>query len=403
MTVPILTLPNSAFTRSQFGLKSNTQVFKSPLTGTTQTLERPGARWVAEYALPPMKRAQFSEWQSFLTQLRGGAGRFYGYDPDAKTARGSILMSSTSSTNYIANGDAVGARAGIENAGGLLPTGWVWGLANGLTREIISSGTQNGVPFVEIRFYGTPTNTTVAVNFTSSKSIPASSGEDWTSSVAYKMTSGSLSNIIGVYQRIEQVQITGPTANMNAKELFSLDNTWRYSHHSKTLTVTSPATGFVRNSVYLSLTIGQPVDITLAIGRVHLERNSTNTVYIPTSGQQRSRSAGARIDGGLQIGGTLKTWNWQANAVNVLLKGDYIAIDTPNGRSLHMVVNNTSADNDGCAAIAIEPPLRASPLDNTQIIVTNPSCVMALVEDSIQWHADETGTYRLSFAAEERF
>lgn len=85
----ILSLPESpAFKTSKFGLKSNTVTFQSPLSGSVQTLEMPGARWTASYVLPPMKRSSAAAWQAFFVQLRGQAGRFYGYDPDARTPRG---------------------------------------------------------------------------------------------------------------------------------------------------------------------------------------------------------------------------------------------------------------------------------------------------------------------------
>ncbi len=89
----ILSLPFAAyFARSSFGLESNTQAFKSPLTGQMQTLERPGARWQASYTLPPMKRQKAALWQAFLLKLRGGAGRFYAFDPDGVAPRGAALM-----------------------------------------------------------------------------------------------------------------------------------------------------------------------------------------------------------------------------------------------------------------------------------------------------------------------
>jgi hypothetical protein len=87
--MPILALPPSpAFARSRFRLLSNTQTFVSPLDRSVQTLELPGARWAAEFTLPPMKRAQVAAWLAFLVQCRGGAGRFYAGDPDGKTPRG---------------------------------------------------------------------------------------------------------------------------------------------------------------------------------------------------------------------------------------------------------------------------------------------------------------------------
>lgn len=84
-----LNLPASpAFSTSKFGLESNTQTFLSPLSRSVQTLELPGARWMATYVLPPMKRAEAAAWQAFFVKLRGQAGRFYAFDPDARTPRG---------------------------------------------------------------------------------------------------------------------------------------------------------------------------------------------------------------------------------------------------------------------------------------------------------------------------
>lgn len=90
--MPILTMPVSpGFRDSDFGKESNTRPFRSELSFAVQTHENPGPRWFARYSLPPMTRAQAALWQSFLVQLNGQSGRFYGYDPDAKTPQGSSL------------------------------------------------------------------------------------------------------------------------------------------------------------------------------------------------------------------------------------------------------------------------------------------------------------------------
>ena len=393
----ILTLPALPIARSRFGLASNTQLFRSPLTGQTQTLERPGARWTAEYVLPPMKRAQMAEWQGFLAKLRGGAGRFYGFDPDAKAPRGSALALPTGSRNEVRNGNATGVT------GNKLPTFWVWGSANGITRDVLGSGTENGIAYVETRFSGTPTSTITSVSFEDTKIIPASAGETWASSLYYRLVGGSLTNIAGVFQRIEQAQTSGAVMNANSLQLTPLDSTWRRSLHSKTLTATTPDTAFVRHGVYLSLTAGQAIDVTLRIGQAQLERAAAATGYIPTTGLARSHDAGARVDGNGQSGTQLKTWNWQPNVSGLLKTGDYVAFDTVAGRSLHLVVADVSSDAEGRAVLQLEPPLRSSPADNAALILTAPSCIMALAEDSIVWDGDTAGTFRLSFAAEERY
>lgn len=92
--MPTLTMPAApGFRASRFGLIANTQSFRSPLDNTVQTLELTGARWRVNYELPPMTRAQAAAWTAFLTELLGSAGRFFGFDPDARSPRGSALGS----------------------------------------------------------------------------------------------------------------------------------------------------------------------------------------------------------------------------------------------------------------------------------------------------------------------
>ena len=108
-TLSMPTTP-TGFRVNRFALISNTIMFTSPLNGTTQTLEFPGAKWGGLFTLPPMKRAVAAPWLSFFTQLRGAAGRFYGFDPNAKTPRGvasgSPLVNGSSQTGVSLTTDA---------------------------------------------------------------------------------------------------------------------------------------------------------------------------------------------------------------------------------------------------------------------------------------------------------
>ncbi len=85
-------LPSTpAFKQAHFALESNAITHRSPLNGTVQTVEFPGARWMLTATLPPMPRATAAEWQAFFVKLRGLANRFYAGDPNAKTPRGTAL------------------------------------------------------------------------------------------------------------------------------------------------------------------------------------------------------------------------------------------------------------------------------------------------------------------------
>lgn len=400
----ILSLPTTpGFSESRFGLVSNTQTFRSPLSGQVQTLEQPGARWQAEYRLPPMKRAQMAAWQSFLVQLRGGAGRFYGFDPDARTPRGSALVITTLSRNELRNGDATGAVTGILGSGGTAPRNWGFSTGDGLTREIVESGVENGVSYVCVRFSGTPSVAYAALNFETATQIAAQEGEVWTASYFYKLAAGSMSNIASLAVRMAQHQASGVSISTPTQAVTAPDSQWRRAVYSRTITDTTPDTARLRPALFLNLTIGQPIDVTIKVGNAQFEKAASASVYIPTQTAARSREAGACVDGGLQTGTLLKSWNWQPNATTVLRKGDYIAFETARGRELHMLIADASSDADGRATLQIEPPLRNAPLDGTALLLSAASCPMALQDDSVSWQSDASGTYRLSFSAEERF
>lgn len=92
----------------EFGLVSNTQTdLTSPIKQTSQILELPGARFRATYALPTLSsknethKGYLADWRTFLFGRRGRAQRFYGYDPDFRTARGSAKNKTAGSLTVI--------------------------------------------------------------------------------------------------------------------------------------------------------------------------------------------------------------------------------------------------------------------------------------------------------------
>lgn len=193
-----------AFRRSSFGKVANTRSFTSPLNGRTQTVELPGARWQASYTLPAMKRAKAAAWIAWLTRMQGMAGRFYAFDPDARSPR----------------------------------------------------GTATGTPLVK---------------------------------------------------------------------------------------------------------------------------------------------------GASQTGTSLITDGWTAGVTGILLAGDYIAFDTSAGRELRMLTADATSDGSGNATLTLDAPIRTSPDDNEPVIITDPSCIMMLLDDTVTWDADEAGIFTIAFAGIEAY
>lgn len=60
----------------------------SPFSGKQRTQEYDSTFWQGQVSLPPMKRSQAAEWQSFFLNLEGNRNYFLFTDPDAKTPRG---------------------------------------------------------------------------------------------------------------------------------------------------------------------------------------------------------------------------------------------------------------------------------------------------------------------------
>ena len=80
------TSPN--FVMSTFRLNYTVATAESPFSGKSKTQEFDRVFWEADVSLPPMKRADFADWQSWITRLKGGTNHFKFADPDALTNRG---------------------------------------------------------------------------------------------------------------------------------------------------------------------------------------------------------------------------------------------------------------------------------------------------------------------------
>lgn len=82
-----------------FSLISNTQIFQSPLSGSLQTLELPGARWGATLTFNNVKDDDAATLQAFLTQLRGQANRFSLWNMARPNPRGNIKAGTAATVN----------------------------------------------------------------------------------------------------------------------------------------------------------------------------------------------------------------------------------------------------------------------------------------------------------------
>ena len=96
----------------EWELRSNVSRFQSPMGGVTRTLERVGSRWAATWRWDAVAGENAARLKSFLALMRGGANRFWAYDP-GYTMRGAYSAAELLTNNTFASG-TTGWTAGGE-------------------------------------------------------------------------------------------------------------------------------------------------------------------------------------------------------------------------------------------------------------------------------------------------
>lgn len=95
------------------------------------------------------------------------------------------------------NSSLAGAVAGSP---GTLPTNMSFTIASGLSRSVVATGTEYGMPYVDVRISGTPSSTAEAISCNMGDNLsaalaPASNGQSWSAGVYVRRVSGSNANL----------------------------------------------------------------------------------------------------------------------------------------------------------------------------------------------------------------
>jgi len=223
-----------------------------------------------------------------LTSAAVDEARF-DYSPSTLAPLGFLIEESR--TNSIRNNTMVGAVAGTP---GTLPTNWsVGGTTTGLTREIVGTGTENGITYIDIRFSGTAG---AALNpniiFEVSNATAALNGQTWTSSFYLSLVGGSLSNVTNIIPVVSMFNSTPALIGTLAGSAITPTNAaLRTQRNSFATTLNQAATAFVYSQIQFSVANGAAIDITLRIGLPQLELGAFATSVIPTTTTALTRSA----------------------------------------------------------------------------------------------------------------
>jgi len=257
----------------------------------------------------------------------------FDHDPITRAPLGLLIESQR--TNGIRNSTGIGSVSGNP---GTLPTNWTAATtASGITREIIGTGTEDGVPYIDIRYSGTPTLAIpINIAFEAANFIEAESGQTWTQSLYVTLQTGSFAgtqttlSILGTdgtsgLESFGSTNITSTPANLVASRL------------SLTATLANALTTNVQPRLRISVSNGVPFDITLRIGLSQIELGAFATSVIPTTTAQVTRVADAAV----MTGTNFSSWYNQTEGT-IVWNADTFSTAAANAV---VNINNNSAAN----------------------------------------------------------
>jgi hypothetical protein len=217
------------------------------------------------------------------------------FDHNPTTGESLGLLVEEQRTNSIRNNTMVGAVAGTP---GTVPTNWaITSTGNGLTREILGTGAENGITYIDVKISGTTTaNVLFQVIPEPSTGVAALTAQTWTTSAYLSVAGGSLPGSLD-WTWLERDSggslVTSSTVSLGSPTTAAL----RIQRYSNTRLLSGGASvAFVQFRIDRLIASGTTVDFTLRIGLPQLEQGAFATSVIPTSTTAVTRSADVASD-----------------------------------------------------------------------------------------------------------
>lgn len=175
-------------------------------------------------------------------------------------------------TNSLRNNSMQGAVAGTP---GVLPTNWIASVSNGLSTQVVGTGVEGGIDYVDVRFFGTTTNANLpAILADSTTAISASPGQLWTASAFLRLVAGSLSNV-NVQLCLSERGAGGTNIGDSGVNVAVTGAALGSQRFAVSRTLTASAASVTLKPLQLGIPSGVSVDFTLRIGWPQLEQWST--------------------------------------------------------------------------------------------------------------------------------
>jgi hypothetical protein len=182
----------------------------------------------------------------------------------------------------------------VAGTPGTAPTNWVNAQLVGLSRQI-SLGTENGLPYIDLRFFGTGNATdNLRIDLEGTTQIAAANGQTWAYSLNAKAISGTipLASFIFFERSILGSTVTVGGSNFTPTSTLTRFNSIRTLNGGATV-------AFVQPSLFFAIVNGTTYDFTIRIAAPQMELGAYATTFIPTTTAAVTRLADAASKTGI--------------------------------------------------------------------------------------------------------
>jgi len=267
-----------------------------------------------------------------LQEAAANAPRF-NYDPVTLAFKG--LLVEEPRTNSIPNPRAEGASAG---APGTIATGWGAYFSGGLSLQCTGVGTEYGMRYTDLRFYGTSTATSEnTIYFNNAVAIAAAQNQIWTGSVYARQSAGTTNNM-AVNLRLFELNSVGAYLGESGVAMTPTLGTFQRYVATRTLSNATAAQVSVQISVFAS-GIGVAVDFTIRVYHPQLEQGAFATSPILPPAGTPGASSRAADDVNCPTGG----W-FNPSEGTIIAEGDFYSLRDGNYYSRLWALRSSNSD-----------------------------------------------------------
>jgi hypothetical protein len=156
---------------------------------------------------------------------------------------------------------------------GKSPTNYDPAPSTGLFREIVGFGAESGIPYVDIRIFGTAGSTgPMAMTWDTVGAIAAAQNQTWTATQFLRVVAGSTANITSIMTRQYEYNSGGTYLTEAGTVCAPTTDPLATQRYSAKVTLSNAATAYVGAGTRLGFTNGGAVDVTLRLGATGLSQ-----------------------------------------------------------------------------------------------------------------------------------